>query len=188
MKPSNNAVQMIAQFEGLKLKSYKCLPTEKMFTIGYGHYGVEDNLTITKEQAEEYLKKDMWSAELEVNKYQGFYNFNQNQYDALVSFAFNLGSIHQLTQKGTRSRDGIAIAMLLYNKSGGKVIAGLTKRRKKEQALYNTPMANTLKTIDDIAKEVIAGKWGVGAMRRQRLTKAGYKSYDVQMTVNNMLK
>ncbi len=53
-----------------------------------------------------------------------------------MSFAFNIGSIDQLTAGGTRSREVIAEKMLLYNKAAGKVLSGLTRRRKEEQALF----------------------------------------------------
>ena len=73
--------------------------------------------------------------EKKVNKYSS-YNFTQNEYDALVSFCYNVGNIDQLTAKGTRNKKEIADKILLYCKSGGKVIRGLQKRREKERALF----------------------------------------------------
>jgi len=69
-----------------------------------------------------------------VDKYSA-YNWNQNEYDALVSFAYNIGSIDGLTAKGARTRSEIAAKILEYNKAGGKVLAGLTRRRQEERAL-----------------------------------------------------
>jgi len=138
MKASIQAYDMIKSFEKLVLVSYKPVPSEKKYTIGYGHYGVKANMTITKVQAEKYLAQDVAKAEKAVNKYASLYNFNQNQYDALVSFAFNIGNIIQLTDGGYRTKEVIANKMLLYVKDcTGKVLAGLVKRRKLEYQLYN---------------------------------------------------
>ena len=94
-----------------------------------------------------------------VNKYNEVYNFNQNQFDALVSFAFNVGSINQLTASGTRTLEQISSKITAYNKSGGRVIAGLVKRRAKEKELFDTPTSTTVKkSNEEIAKEVVAGK------------------------------
>jgi GH24 family phage-related lysozyme (muramidase) len=145
MKISDKGIELIKSFEGLSLKAYKCLATEKYYTIGYGHYGsdVKANQTITKEKALELLKSDVAKFESKVNKYQNVYNFNQNQYDALMSFCYNVGNIDQLTANGTRTIDKISSCILLYNKSGGKVVSGLTTRRKKEKALFDTAVENS---------------------------------------------
>lgn len=138
MKPSINAINIIKEFERCSLRAYKCLPTEELYTIGWGHYGVRKSLIITQAQADAYLIKDMEKAEKAVNKYANYYNFTQNQYDALISFAFNVGSIDQLTCDGFRSKEKIGIAILLYNKSKGKVVKGLVRRRNLESSLYFT--------------------------------------------------
>jgi GH24 family phage-related lysozyme (muramidase) len=96
MKPSVNAVKLIKSFEKLHLKSYKAVDTEEKYTIGWGHYGVEENLTITKTVADAILLKDMEKAQKAVDKFMPLYHFNQNQYDALISFALNVGSIDKL--------------------------------------------------------------------------------------------
>ena len=138
MKTSKQGLELIKKFEGCKLTSYQ-LPGEAMYTIGYGHYGVKKGLTITQSQADDYLVKDLKTAENQVNKYVSIYSFNQNQFDALVSFAYNIGNIKQLTREGTRTKKEIGEAIILYNKSGGKVLKGLVARRTAEQRLYNTP-------------------------------------------------
>ena len=114
----------------------------------------------------------------------GKYMFNQNEFDALVSFAFNIGSIHKLTDKGMRSREEIRKHWLLYNKSGGKVLEGLTKRRIKELELFNTPVtadnvvtvsddadkvSRKLKELETLVNDTIAGKYGSGYARRAAL-------------------
>ena len=187
MKASTQAINMIKNFEKPVLHSYKCLSTEEFYTIGYGHYGVGPGLTITTKQAEDYLLKDLKKAENAVNKYQAIYNFNQNQFDALVSFAFNIGSISQLTARGHRTKDEISNAMVHYNKSSGKVIPGLTKRRMAEQMLFNTPIARELKTTSQLAQEVILGKWGKGKTRKIKLEAFGYNYDEIQAEVNRML-
>lgn len=188
---SSIGLNLIKSFEGCKLTAYKCLPTEKYYTIGYGHYGsdVTAGMKITKEQAEELLLQDCKKAIKNVNSFMSKYNFNQNQFDALVSFAFNVGSINQLTASGTRTLEQISSKITAYNKSGGRVIAGLVKRRAKEKELFDTPTSTTVKKSNkEIAKEVIAGKWGNGNARKTALTKAGYDYKIIQSLVNKLLK
>lgn len=188
---STNGLNLIKSFEGCKLTAYKCLPTEKYYTIGYGHYGsdVTAGMKITKEQAEELLLQDCKKAIKNVNSFMSKYNFNQNQFDALVSFTFNVGSINQLTASGTRTLEQISSKITAYNKSGGRVIAGLVKRRAKEKELFDTPTSTTVKkSNEEIAKEVVAGKWGNGNVRKTALTKAGYDYKTIQSLVNKLLK
>lgn len=138
MNISQKGINLIASFEGLSLKACKCLPTEKYYTIGYGHYGadVKKDMVITKEKSLELLRKDVKNAVSKVSKYQKKYKFKQNEFDALVSFCYNVGNIRQLTDNGRRSKSEIASKMVVYNKSGGKVVRGLTNRRKKEQSVF----------------------------------------------------
>lgn len=140
MKTSENGVNLIKKMEGCQLKAYKC--AAGVWTIGYGHTsGVKSTDVITEIQAESYLKTDLAKFEAHVEKYNSKYGWNQNEFDALVSFAFNIGSIDKLTANGTRSRATIVEKILCYNKSGGKVIDGLTARRKAEQELFLTKVA-----------------------------------------------
>lgn len=138
MKTSQRGIDLIKQFEGFRAQAYKCLITEKYFTIGYGHYGpdVRFGQVITQREAEEMLKRDIERFESAVNKYYYTYEFNQSEFDALVSFAYNIGSIDQLTANGTRSKEVIAEKMLLYVNSGGHRIEGLVRRRKIEHDLF----------------------------------------------------
>ena len=71
-----------------------------------------------------------------VNKFDHIYHWTQNEFDAMVSFAYNLGSIDGLCAKGKRSKSQIADEMLKYVKANGIVLPGLVKRRKKERALF----------------------------------------------------
>lgn len=187
MKTSAIGYNLIKNYEGCRLISYKCVPTEKYYTIGYGHYGVTKLLSITKNQAEEYLELDIQKAEKKVNKYQKKYNFNQNQYDALVSFAFNLGTIDQLTANGTRTKEVIAVKILEYNKSAARILAGLTSRRRAENLLYTTKMPEN-HSVQEIALEVLNGEWGNGVARKLRLESCGYSYMEVQKEVNKLLQ
>lgn len=135
MKTSGNGINLIKQYEGCRLTAYKC--PAGVPTIGYGHTaGVKMGQKITQAQAEEYLRQDLARYEKNVEKYNSRYQWNQNEFDAMVSFAYNLGSIDKLTASGTRSKAVIAEKILLYNKAGGKALAGLTRRRKAERALF----------------------------------------------------
>lgn len=138
MKISERGLDLIKSFEGCRLTAYKC--PAGVWTIGWGHTGdVTEGQTITQERADQMLRDDMVAYEVKVKKYNGTYNWNQNEFDALTSFAYNVGSIDQLTARGTRSREVIAEKMLAYNKGGGKVLAGLTRRRQAERELFLTP-------------------------------------------------
>lgn len=142
MKTSQNGIDLIKRFEGCRLTAYRC-PAGKP-TIGYGHTaGVRMGQKITQAQADGFLRDDLAKFERAVMKYDHVYHWNQNQFDALVSFSFNLGSIDGLTAKGKRTVEEISAAILKYNtaKVNGvrKVLSGLTERRKAERALFLQP-------------------------------------------------
>lgn len=139
MKISERGLELIKSFEGCRLTAYKC-PAD-VWTIGWGHTGgVKEGQTITTEQADQMLREDMTAYEKQVDKYRGEYAWNQNEFDALVSFSYNVGSIDQLTAYGTRSRAVIADKLLAYNRGGGKVLEGLTRRRRAERELFLEPV------------------------------------------------
>ena len=136
---SSNGVVLIKSFEGFSRVACKALPTEKYLTIGYGHYGkdVKPNQTITEAEAVKLLVKDLSGFVKKVNKYNRKYGFTQNEFDALVSFCYNVGNIDGLTKNGTRTKAQIADKFLAYSYSGGKFIKGLYNRRVKERKLFN---------------------------------------------------
>lgn len=141
MTTSEKGLALIKQFEGCRLTAYKC--PAGVWTIGWGHTGgVKQGRTITQAEADKLLREDLKQFEAKVAKYSS-YNWNQNEFDALVSFAYNVGSIDGLTAKGTRKRSTIADKMLAYNKGGSKVLAGLTRRRKAERELFLTPCGDS---------------------------------------------
>lgn len=135
MKTSQTGIDLIKKFEGCRLDAYKC--PAGVWTIGYGHTaGVTAGQKISQAQAEAYLRADLEKFEKLVAKYDSTYNWTQNEFDAMISFAYNLGSIDKLTANGTRSKTVIAEKILLYNKAGGKALAGLTRRRQAERELF----------------------------------------------------
>lgn len=137
MKTSKNGIEMIKKFEDLRLRAYKC--PAGVYTIGYGHTGsVSPTMKISKETAEKFLIDDLKKFENHVNEYnvKYKYRFTQNEFDSLVSFAFNVGNIRQLTANGTRKKSVIAEKMLLYVKAGGVTLKGLVNRRKVEHDLF----------------------------------------------------
>lgn len=142
-KISENGIKMIKEFEGLKLKAYVC-PGGK-YTVGYGHTsGVTAQTKITASGAEALLKQDLARFETHVNSYDKRYSWTQNEFDALVSFAFNIGNIDQLTYNGRRSKTTIAKKMLEYVKADGEVLDGLVNRRQKERDLFLTKDVNAI--------------------------------------------
>lgn len=141
MKITQQGIDLIHSFEGCRLEAYKCLPSEQFFTIGWGHYGpdVRIGMKITREEADALFLKDVVKYENAVNKYDHIYHWNQNQFDALTSFAYNIGSIDQLTNNGKRTIYEISSKIPDYNKSGGSVIPGLVRRRSLERELFDKP-------------------------------------------------
>ena len=136
-KINKRGLNLIKKYEGCKLTSYIC--PAGVLTIGYGHTGkdVKPNQIITKEKAINLLKKDLARFERHVQSYNYIYEWTDNEFSALVSFAFNIGNIDQLTAYGTRTRSQIRRAMLKYVKANGKTLQGLVKRRKSELKLFN---------------------------------------------------
>ena len=143
MNISEKGIRLIQKFEGCHLTAYLC-PAGK-WTIGYGHTaGVKKGMRITMQEAEAYLRKDCEVAERAVEALGR--NLNQNQFDALVSFAFNCGIGNLKTLCRNRSLEVIGEKILLYTKAGGRTLNGLIKRRKEEQALFLTPVKTEGKT------------------------------------------
>lgn len=133
-------LEIIKECEGLQTKAYIC--PAGILTIGYGHTGkdVTKDLVITETQAEDLLRQDVKNAEKTVRTYVKV-QLTQGQFDALVSFVFNLGagnfkSSTLLKKLNANDIAGAADEFLRWNKSGGKVLPGLTKRRERERACF----------------------------------------------------
>lgn len=189
MKLSENGKKLLMEWEGFCNKAYKCVATEKYYTIGFGHYGkdVSKGMTITRTDAQKLLEKDLRAFESKVEKYDDIYHWTQNQFDAMVLFAYNVGSIDKLTNNGKRSIEEISKKMLEYNRSGGNVLTGLTNRRLKEQAIFNT-MEIKASDVINCVKLVIDGKYGCGIDRKKKLEKDGFNYSKIQEIVNLVLK
>ena len=128
-------LQLIESFEGLRLNSYQ--DSVGVWTIGYGHtQGVKPGQTITQQQAQAFLQQDLGVAESGVNKLG--LTLTDNQFAALVSFTFNLGAgnLNKLLKNGLAAAPD---RILLFDHAGGKQLAGLTRRRQAERALFLTP-------------------------------------------------
>lgn len=189
MVASNKCIELIKSFEGLELTAYKC--PAGVYTIGYGHTAnVYPGMQITAEQAEKYLIDDIKIYENNVNKYNDIYHWTQPEFDALVSFAFNIGGIKQLTQNGTRNKQTIAEYMLKYVFADGVKLDGLVRRRQAEHDLFVSDyIAETdhniiteNNTIKDLIDLIIAGKYGNDEDRKENLYN------DIQALVNARYK
>lgn len=152
METSDRGLALIKQHEGLRLEAYPDAGYGwGRATIGYGHTaqagppGVVQGMKITVSDAEQILRNDL-------RKFEGYVKsavhvpLNQHQFDALVSWTFNLGPGNLKTSTMLRKLNagdyqGAADEMLRWNKSNGKVLAGLTKRREAERALFITPVS-----------------------------------------------
>lgn len=142
MKLNKSGLDLIKSYEGLRLKAYKVLESEKYYTIGYGHYGSDVRFgdTITKNEADNLFKKDVKRFEDAVNKYVKV-ELTQNQFNALVSFTYNVGvgALQTSTLLNYLNKGDFKKASNEFDKwihSGGKVLAGLVARRKKEKSLF----------------------------------------------------
>lgn len=148
MKISQRGIDLIKEYEGCRLTAYR--DAVGVETIGYGVTSADKSVTgttIKKGMKISQATADKWLVECLdrkyaplVMKYDSKYHWNQNQFDSLVSFCYNIGSIDQLTANGTRSIGEITSKMLLYNKAGGRVLAGLTRRREAEHKLFCEPV------------------------------------------------
>ena len=161
---TNKCIKLVKKFEGLYKKAYR--DEVGVWTIGYGITNADKSITgatikaglvISEKTADNWLERSLNSKYLQkVMKYDKKYNWNQNEIDALVSFAYNIGSIDGLTANGTRSRATIAAKILEYNKAAGKVYRGLTRRRKAERKLFLTATKAKKKAKKKAVKKVKA--------------------------------
>lgn len=141
LRTSVNGISLIKQFEGFRSEAYLC--PANILTIGYGHTkGVKAGQKISAQEGEQLLIKDLETFENNVKALVKV-PLNQNQFDALVCFTFNLGAnnlsnstlLKKLNQSDFASA---ALEFLKWNKAKGKVLAGLTKRREAESKLFKS--------------------------------------------------
>jgi GH24 family phage-related lysozyme (muramidase) len=144
MRTSDKGIALIKEFEGCKLTAYQ--DSVGVWTIGYGWTQPVDGkpiragMTIKQETAERLLKTGLVSYESDVSRLVKV-GLNQGQFDALVSFTYNLGARSLSTSTLLRKLNsgdyaGAADEFLRWNKAGGKVLNGLTRRREAERALF----------------------------------------------------
>ncbi|CAI8944636.1 MULTISPECIES: lysozyme [Kosakonia] len=136
---------LIKSFEGLSLEKYR--DAVGKWTIGYGHLILPNEnfpQALSKVEAEDLLRADLGMTERGVHKYVTV-DLNQNQFDALVAFAFNVGlgnlqnsTLLRLLNQGQYQE--AADQLPRWNKAGGKILAGLTRRRDAERALFLAPI------------------------------------------------
>jgi GH24 family phage-related lysozyme (muramidase) len=128
---SDTLVSTVMGFEGWNEDAYDDI---KQHSIGYGTVGKKGQVGMTREEGEAELRRELSDKRDAVIRHakKNRYKFTDNQLDALTSFAFNIGSIDQLTAKGTRSKDEILKYMLKYVNADGKPSKGLMNRREAE--------------------------------------------------------
>ena len=144
MRASENGINLIKQFEGCRLTAYQ--DSVGVWTIGYGWTQPVDGkpvgkgMTITQQKANQLLTEGVAQFEKGVNSLVTV-SLNQNQFDALVDFAYNLGvnalkGSTLLRKINTGDYAGAANEFTKWNKAGGKELAGLTRRREAEKSLF----------------------------------------------------
>ena len=139
MNISQEGLDLIKKFEGCELTAYQ--DSVDVWTIGYGHTkGVEEGQEITQDEAEEMLAS-------ELDEYEGYINdmvecdLEQCQFDALVAWVYNLGptnlkSSTMLKRLNSNDLDDVPNQIKRWDKAGGKVLAGLVRRREAESLLF----------------------------------------------------
>lgn len=160
---------LIKKWEALRLEAY--LPTkDDVWTIGWGHTaGVYQGMKITEAQAEEFFDEDVKWAEDAVNKLVRVV-LTQNQFDALVSFVFNIGlpqfsKSTMLRKLNTGDYEGAASEFPRWNKQAGKVLKGLVNRRQEEMEYFLLPVEGEVgRTVDPVEgfKNIFGSKELVG--------------------------
>jgi lysozyme len=144
MEYSEAGLAKTKEFEGLRLNAYQ--DSGGVWTIGYGHTGkdVKRGMTITQEQADELLKKDVqWAVDC-VNK-AVTQAVNQNQFDAMVDFTFNVGcgafrGSTLLRKLNADDSAGAAEEFLRWKFVKGVEVVGLLRRRQADRTLFLAPV------------------------------------------------
>ena len=140
MKTSERGLALVKEFESCRLEAFKPTPND-CWTLGWGHTKeVKEGDTCTQSQADKWLLDDIEEAECCVRKHTTL-PLMQGEFDALVSFVYNLGctafrnsTLLKLLNNG--DLNGACAQLSRWDHQGGKVLAGLTRRRKAEQELF----------------------------------------------------
>jgi lysozyme len=145
MRVSDEGIKLIKHFEGIHKKPYIC--PAGYWTVGVGHFisrraglPIEWDRVLSPGEIDALLRKDLRRFELGVLRLLDTVQPNQSEFDALVSFSFNLGlgcfqrsTVRSAFIRGDKKRSGEVL--LMYRRAGGKILAGLVRRRKAEHAL-----------------------------------------------------
>jgi len=156
MKVSDNALKAIMHHEGVRLKPYRC--PARLWTVGCGHVIDPNHARVPFEDRNSLEIPEGWNRKLSMDEVNAILaadlqrfergvlrycpsGITQGRFDALVSFAFNvgLGTLQRSTLRQKHNRgdfEGAAEEFLKYSKAGGKVLKGLLNRRKDERAIY----------------------------------------------------
>ena len=132
-------LSLIKKFEGCELEAYQC--SAGVWTIGYGHTkGVAPGDSVSQEEAEQMLVDELHEYESYINEYVTV-ALSQNQFDALVSWVYNLGPANlkastMLKVLNSGEYEDVPAQMKRWNKAGGKILEGLIRRREAEACLY----------------------------------------------------
>lgn len=137
---SQEGIDLIKQFEGLRLQAYR-LEGEKYWTIGYGTHNssIYEGQLITGQEAEELLMEELNKVTKQVLEYCEYLDLTQNELSALVSFTYNtgFGNLQKLTANRTRTKEEIAEHITAYTNSKSEVNRnGLQKRREAEKEMF----------------------------------------------------
>jgi len=143
MRISEEGKALIKKFEGCELESYRC--SADVATIGYGHIkDVDDGDTCTQEEADQMLAEDLEEFEGYVDKLVTV-DLEQNQFDALVAWTFNLGPTNLKSSTLLRvlnegKHEKVPSEMKRWNKASGKTLDGLIRRREAESLLWENKL------------------------------------------------
>ena len=172
---NQRGLALIKEFEGCKLVAYlDTLAKPSVWTVGYGHTKTAySGLVITQERANRLLADDVCAFAVGVSRLCTT-RPNDNQFAAMTSLAYNIGlkafgrsTVLRMHNAGKFAEAAAAFGM--WNKAGGVVRAGLTRRRAAEASLYLTPVTEAAQTTratpdtKDPAAKVDVGKWAAGA-------------------------
>jgi lysozyme len=177
MKTSDHGIAIIKQFEGCKLKAYRC--PAHILTIGYGHTTaaglpeVTEGMTITQDEAVRILASDLGKFEEAVDGMVTV-GLSQGQFDALVSFAYNCGTgalkkSTLLKKVNAEDWDACPAEFMKYTRGGGKVLPGLVRRRKAEVESFvgndlNEQHSRVTPDAPQASKSIVQSKEGNAAV------------------------
>jgi len=139
VRTSQEGIDLIKHFEGCETKAYQC--SANVWTVGYGHTrGVREGDEITQDKAEYFLLEDLKHFEDYVDRLVEV-SLNQDQFDALVAWTFNLGPTNLgestlLKKLNEGHHDEVPSEMARWNRSNGQILEGLKRRRKAEGLLW----------------------------------------------------